>query len=257
MPTRDGYPQGVPSWADLVTPDVEGAKAFYGELFGWEYSQEASDSMPYTMAYRKGMAAAGIGDLPDGSQMPTVWSTYFAVDNVDTSIAAISKAGGSIMMGPMDVTDAGRMAFALDPTGAVFGIWQAGTHFGAAIVNEHGAMNWNELISSDLDKALPFYEAVFGHTFETAQTPTGPYTAISAGDRAVAGAMPKPKPEIPDGWGVYFAVDDAKRAVETVTNNGGKLDYYPMEIPDIGVITGVADPYGAHFTVIQLAQPVD
>jgi len=257
MPTRDGYPQGVPSWTDLVTPDVEGAKVFYGQLFGWEYTQQESGGMPYTMAYRNGLAAAGIGDLPEQSQMPTVWSTYFAVDDLDHSVTKINEAGGSIMMDPMDITDAGRMAFALDPTGAVFGIWQTGNHFGAAIVNEHGALNWNELRSSDLDKALPFYEAVFGHTFETAQTPTGPYTAISAGDRAVAGAMPKPKPEIPDSWGVYFAIDNAKEAVDTVTSNGGQLDYYPMEIPNIGTITGVSDPYGAHFTVIQLAQPVD
>lgn len=257
MPTRDGYPQGVPSWADLVTPDVEGAKTFYSDLFGWEYTQGGTDSMPYIMAQRNGLAAAGIGEMPEDSDMPTVWSTYFAVDDVDRTITAIGENGGSMMMGPMDVFDAGRMAFAFDPTGAVFGIWQAGNHFGAAIVNEHGAMNWNELLSGDLDSALPFYQAVFGHTYETSQGPSGPYTAISAGDRVVAGAMPKPSDEIPNHWGVYFAVDDTPDAIATATAKGGQVVYGPMDIPDVGVFAGLTDPFGAHFTVIQLSQPVD
>jgi len=257
MPTRDGYPEGVPSWTDLVTPDVEGAKSFYADLFGWEYTEGDSDSMPYTMAQRNGLPAAGIGEVPDGSAMPTVWSTYFAVDDVDATVAKITDAGGSIMMGPMEVEEAGRMAFATDPTGAIFGIWQAGNHFGAAIVNEHGALNWNELLSGDLDTALPFYAAVFGHTFETSPGLIGPYTAVSAGDRVVAGAMHKGIVEIPDSWSVYFAVDDATKAQETTTSRGGSIVYGPMDIPNVGIITGLVDPFGAHFTVIQLAQPVD
>jgi len=64
-------------------------------------------------------------------------------------------------------------------------------------------------------------------------------------------------PEIPNHWGVYFAVDDTASAIETAEANGGHVTYGPWDIPDVGVFAGLADPYGANFTVIQMAQPVD
>lgn len=257
MPTRHGYSEGIPSWADLGTPDVEGAKAFYNAVFGWEYQDEETDSNPYSMALQKELSAAGIGPL-QGENMPTVWSTYFAVDDADAAAARITNAGGSLLMEPFDVMDAGRMAFASDPTGAVFGIWEAKTHFGAAIVNEHGALNWNELLTDDLDTALGFYSEVFGHRIETADLGNGfMYSTINVDDRAVGGAMAKPNEEIPNHWGVYFAVDDAADAAETITSNGGTVVFGPTETEGVGIFVGATDPSGARFTVIQLASPVD
>jgi predicted enzyme related to lactoylglutathione lyase len=256
MPTRESYAEGTPSWTDLSTPDVEGAKAFYHDLFGWEYTEEETDSTPYVLATQKGLDAAGIGELPD-KNMPSVWSTYFAVEDADATATKIKEAGGSLRMECLDVMDAGRMAFAADPNGAVFAIWEAKNHSGAAIVNEHGAMNWNELLSDNLEAGLDFYSTVFGSTHETTQTPDGGYTSFAVGGRVVAGAMPKADPEIPNNWGVYFAVDDTARAIETAGANGGHVTYGPMEIHDVGIFAGIADPFGANFTVIQLAQPVD
>ena len=144
-----------------------------------------------------------------------------------------------------------------DPTGAVFGIWQAGTHFGAAIVNEHGALNWNELLSDDLPTALPFYEKMLRFTHKTSEGLNGPYTTLSIGDRAVAGAMPPPAEDIPNNWGVYFAVYNATDAMEAATENGGHILFGPMEVPEVGTIVWITDPTGANFTVIELATAVD
>lgn len=256
MPTRDGYPEGTPSWVDLGTTDLDTARGFYAELFGWEYEEAETDSAPYLMASRNGLSAAGMGANADPN-MPTVWSTYFAVDNADATAKKIMEAGGSLMLEPFDVMEAGRMAFGIDPTGAVFGVWEAKNHFGAAIVNEHGGLNWNELLTDDVGRAQDFYGAVFGWAFETSEMPNGPYTTFAVGDRVVGGMMPKPDPEIPNHWGCYFAVDDAAKAIETATAGGGSVTYGPMEVPDVGVFAGIVDPTGGHFTVIQLASPVD
>ena len=254
MPTRDGYAEGIPSWIDLATPDLDGAKSFYGELFGWEFEDTDSGMGPYTMVSKNGLVAAGIGIAPEGQ--PSTWSTYFAVDDADATSARIEKAGGSLMMDCLDVPG-GRLGFAADPTGAVFGIWQAGEHFGAAIVNEHGSLNWNELTSDNLESALPFYEKVFGHTIGRTQNPTGEYVHFSVNDREIAGAMAPPVGNIPNNWGVYFAVDDTQEAIDAALANGGSKTYGPMEVSDVGVFAGLQDPFGAHFTVIQLASPVD
>ena len=36
MAERTKYANGVFSWADLSTTDEDGAKLFYGALFGWQ-----------------------------------------------------------------------------------------------------------------------------------------------------------------------------------------------------------------------------
>ena len=61
MPERTSHPPGTISWTDLATTDPEGAKAFYGALFGWEYEDmEAGEDAIYSMAKLRGRSAAAI-----------------------------------------------------------------------------------------------------------------------------------------------------------------------------------------------------
>ena len=256
MPTRDGYQEGIPAWVDLATTDVDAAKHFYAGLFGWEYQDPEDRSIPYWMAMRHGRMAAGIGPTQEGVSF-SVWSTYFAVDDADATVEKIRNAGGQVVAAPMDILDSGRMAIAADPTGAVFGVWQSREHKGAGIVNEHGSLNWNELTSDDLDTALRFYKAVFGHETETSPGVSGPYTVLSVGGRGVAGAMQPPTEDIPNNWGVYFAVDDATEALDATLASGGRHVYGPMEKEDVGIFVGIVDPTGAMSTLIQLAHEMD
>lgn len=251
MPTRDGYAEGIPSWVDLVTTDVEGARSFYGALFGWEYRGEDVGSDPYTMAYRNGQVAAGLGPL-QGEASP-FWTSYFAVDDADRTAHAIEEHGGHLLSGPGDVADAGRMAMATDPAGAVFGIWQAGRHFGAAIVNEHGGLNWNELITDDIDAVAPFYQSVFGYEVE----PEDGYRMFRVEGREVAGGGNKPRPDIPNHWNVYFAVADMPAAIAATESGGGAIVIEPREAEGVGVIARISDPQGAAFNIIELAVEID
>lgn len=255
MPKRDRYDQGVPSWADLASSDLEGAKRFYSALFGWDCQDREAENGPYSIAFQKGEPAAGIYQTQ--GDMTSVWTTYIAVDDADATAERIREAGGRILMEPFDARDSGRMAIASDPTGAIFAIWQARNHIGAAIVNEHGALNWNELISDHLDTALDFYRSVFGYETESEETPSGrEYHLLKVGGRGVAGAMEPPKPEIPNQWSIYFAIDDVATAEDVVKENGGTVVFGPVEA-EVGTFLGIGDPYGAQLTLIQLAAPVD
>lgn len=256
MATRESYAEGIPCWVDLVASDVDRATSFYGPLLGWEF-ETGEAGLGYVMALRNGLPAAGIGTLPDPEESP-VWSTYFAVDNADETCRAIVRSAGKLVLEPADVADLGRMAFATDSTGADFGIWQAGEHFGAAIVNEHGGLNWNELVTDEPQRALDFYTSVFGHGIETASTPSGrQYSMLKVGPREVAGVIAPPKPGHKSEWTVYFAVADAGSAAATAGDGGGKILYGPIDQPDVGTFVGLEDPLGARFTVIQLANEVD
>ncbi len=167
MPNRTSYAQGTPNWADLQTTDTQAAKAFYGGLFGWEYDdQPMPQGGAYSMATLRGEQVAAIAPQSPETKaagMPPAWNTYLAVDSVDQAAAQVEAAGGQLAMAPFDVMDAGRMAFVIDPSGAAVALWQANKHIGATLVNEPGALIWNELITDD-PKAAEFYTRLLGVT---------------------------------------------------------------------------------------------
>ncbi len=254
MPTRDRYAEGVPCWVDLATTDLEGAKTFYGPLFGWDYSETPQDQVPYLMATKNGLTAAGIGLLTDG-RTPPVWSTYFAVENANATARKITAAGGSLLMDCLDLPGAGRLTFSTDPMGAAFGIWQAREHIGAAIVNEPGSLTWNELNTANVQEAVGFYETVFGHTSQAMTRSSGAaYAFLLSGQRPVA-AVNEAADE-PSEWLVYFAVEDMEAALNVVESSGGTVLWGPKRAVT-GILAELADSAGARFRVIQLASPKD
>ncbi|MCU0267611.1 MAG: VOC family protein [Acidimicrobiales bacterium] len=257
MPERNAYQDGVPNWVDLPTPDAEASKAFYGALFGWEFTEEPTDrGVPYVMGRKAGRAVAGMMQKAPDDPTPTFWTNYVAVDDVDVTAAKVSAAGGTVVLEPMDVMESGRMALVADPTGAFLGLWQAGNHIGAELVNEPGAITWNELTTPDVPAAAAFFAEVLGWRAETQAMATGDYTVFLVGDRAIAGAMPPPMEGIPASWTVYFAVEDCDAAVAAAQGLGAAL-VVPAIDAEPGRFALVADPQGAMFWVMQLAQPGD
>ena len=163
MPERDGYIPGVPCWVDTQQPDAAVAADFYHRLFGWE----VEDAMPpgadghYFIGRIRGGDVAAIASQTPETRAPT-WNTYVWVDDVDASAAVVKDAGGTVLAGPFDVMDAGRMAVVSDTEGAALCLWQARQHRGARVVNEHGSLNFNGLHTRDVEAAKAFYGAVFG-----------------------------------------------------------------------------------------------
>ena len=255
MPTRTQYAQGTPNWVDLQTTDQSAAKQFYASLFGWGYDD---NPMPqggvYSMATAHGETVAAIAPLPPGAPeaMPPMWNTYIAVDDVDAAADKVAAAGGQVLMPPVDVGDAGRMAFVADPTGVAVGLWQANRHIGATLVNETGAVIWNELITDKPDAALAFYQAVVGLTTEMAPGQQN-YMLLKVDGTYVGGCMEPPMPGVPNQWAVYFAVEDAEATVAKATANGGQVLVEPFDIPSVGRCAVLADPQGAVFSVLKPA----
>jgi uncharacterized protein len=258
MSERTSYAPGTPCWVDLGSPDLDASVEFYSALFGWEVP--ASENIEQTGGYRRatkgGADVVGMMPLMQEGQ-PPAWSTYVSVADANATAAAVTDAGGSTIAEPMDVMGLGTMAVFADPTGAVFGIWQPGSFPGAGIVNEPGALSWNELNTRDLEGAKAFYGGVFGWTFEDNDMgEAGTYTTISLGEDMVGGILNMTErgvPEqVPAHWQVYFAVEDTDAAVAQVEQSGGSVMVPPMEVP-AGRFSILVDPHGASFAVIALA----
>ncbi|MEV0947208.1 VOC family protein [Rhodococcus sp. NPDC049939] len=255
MPIKSEYAQGTPNWVDVQTTDQAAAKTFYSELLGWEYDdQPMPDGPVYSMATVRGENVAAIApQSPNAANagVPAMWNTYIAVDNVDDTVRKVADAGGQVLMPPFDVTEAGRMAFVADPTGATFGLWQANKHIGATLVGDPGACIWNELVTGDVDMAAAFYGSVVG--LSTSQMPMGSgdtYTVLHAGEEQVGGCTRPAEEGTPNHWRVYFAVDDVDASAAKVVELGGTIVEEAVTIPTVGRMAGVADPQGAVFSIM-------
>ncbi|MCS7481184.1 VOC family protein [Umezawaea endophytica] len=247
MVTRDtAWPAGTPAWADLGA-DVDKAKEFYSGLFGWEVEQLEPAEMGYWSAKLGGRKVVGLGVQQDTSQPPS-WTTYLATDDVDATAAKVRTAGGQVLVEPSDVLGQGRMAIALDPAGAVFGLWQSGEHTGAQIANEPGAVAWSEHMSHDFEGSKKFYAEVFGFAYDDLSSGDFQYSAASLGDQAVAG-IGGAFAEAPSSWVTYFSVADTDAAVARISELGGHVILPPSDSP-YGRSALVSDDQGTVFAVI-------
>jgi uncharacterized protein len=253
------YAPGTPSWVELSSPDTDAAAAFYGELFGWEATAPDTDHGGYRQFQQDGKSVGGLmGHMQDGQ--PTVWTTYFSVADADETTAKVKDAGGSVMVEPMDVSELGRMAVFVDPTGAVFGVWQPRAFQGAELKNAPNSLCWTEVLTRDPDRNKEFYPAVFGWGMGRApfEGPPESYVVWENNGDQVGGMMPMTDeffpPEIPPHWGICFEVADCDGIVARARELGATITYEGMDMP-IGRLAGFVDPQGASFSVLQPVAP--
>ena len=119
----DLYKQGVFSWAELATTDVEGAKRFYTGLLGWTTEQVPMEGMTYTLAKVGEERVAGImlNQCPGGEIKPQ-WGIYITVDDVDATAKKAEELGGKVLMPPIYIPNVGRIAALMDPQGVMFSV---------------------------------------------------------------------------------------------------------------------------------------
>jgi uncharacterized protein len=256
MGKRETYEPGTFCSVDLATPDREGAKSFYGSLFGWDAEDVPADGTTYTILRVNGDAVAGCFDQPVDQQeagIPPNWVSYVSTEDADAIAAKAGELGGQVLQEPFDLMDVGRLAVLQDPTGGVLAVWQPGTHAGVARVNEPGCLTWNELATGDPQGALGFYTGLFGWGSQVMEAAGGPpYTIITVGERSNGGIRPlSPEEEeagVPPHWIPYFDVESLETTIERSGELGGAKLFGPMDFP-AGRIAAVRDAQGAAFAL--------
>ncbi|WP_431679467.1 VOC family protein [Kitasatospora sp. KL5] len=250
-------PEGTPCWVDAMFHDVEGAKEFYSAVLGWTFGEASAEFGNYTQAYKDGKAVAAVVPPMPGEEMPSVWCLYFASPDAAATAEKVRAAGGEIMMEPMQVGDFGTMALAREPSGAVFGIWQADKHEGFEMVGEPGSYTWAELCTRDPARADAFLSAVF--PYRAQQMEAGgeiDYRVYNVGENPVLGRMEMGSDfpaEVPPFVSVYFGVSDCDAAVTKATELGARLVFGPMDSP-FGRFAAFTDPQNAPFAVIDMGR---
>ena len=181
--------------------------------------------------------------------MPPAWTIYLA--SAEGDVERVRSLGGQVMLEPMAVGDAGTMAVCVDPTGAVFGLWQPVDFIGAAVEGEHGGLAWSEVNTRDAAAACDFYGKLFGLTAHKLEGQE--FFIMQRGDEMLFGVMQMDEQwgDLPPHWLGYFAVDNTDAAVERVLAAGGSVSIPAFDTP-YGRFAVIVDPYGAAISLAQL-----
>jgi len=252
MPKRDVTPNGAPIWIDLVSSDTAKSRAFYGELFGWEFGEAQEQFGGYTNATKDGLPIAGLmNKTPEMGEIPDLWSVYLCTDDIKQVADDVPTNGGTVSVPPMDVADLGTMAVLADAGGAMIGAWQPGEHKGFGLLEEPGTPSWFELHTRDYDASVRFYEKVFGwETFVVADAPEFRYTTRADGPGGMLAGVMDAAAFLPEGvpahWSIYFEVDDVDAALARTVELGGSI-IRPGEDTPYGRLAQAADSTGALF----------
>jgi uncharacterized protein len=252
MPEMKKYPPGAFCWVELATSDSGSAKAFYTGLFGWTVNDiPMGDQGTYHMFLKDGKQVGAMYQM--GAQeksAPPHWNNYVSVNSADECAGNVKKLGGSVVAGPFDVMDNGRMAAVTDAQGAAFALWQPAKTAGVSLFGETGALCWNELYTTDIVSARKFYSSLFG--WKLKESPE--YTEVHVAGNGIGGMMQitEEMRGMKPGWFPYFAVSDIKASVAEVKKLRGAVHLPPKDIPNVGTISMIADPQGASFFIIQV-----
>jgi predicted enzyme related to lactoylglutathione lyase len=255
--------QGEFIWYELMTPDIDGARSFYGALGLGMSAQSDMPGQDYRMiAYGQAMVGGAMeldADMLAHGAAP-MWLGYIAVADVDAAAAKIVELGGHLFVPPRDIPGVGRFAMAADPQGAPFYLMR-GASDEISTVYADGAVGhwgWNELWTPDPDAALAFYGAVFGWRQEGTMPmgPAGDYRFIFAGETRLGAIGPRAVistgNEVGAGafWRHYFRLPSIDAAIAAIGAQGGTITDGPHDVPDGDTIIVGRDPQGAQFALV-------
>jgi predicted enzyme related to lactoylglutathione lyase len=248
-----------PIWVDLASSDPVAAQQFYGKLFGWNVEVSPDPQYGgYGVAKIDGKDVAGIGGkmMPEA---PTAWSVYIGSNDADAVVALVQAAGGAVIAPPMAVGDQGRMAVFTDPAGAFISIWQPETMMGF-ISGVPGTFAWAELNARGLERAVPFYRAVFGwepHVSPMGDEPGAPmYTEFHLGEKSIGGGTeinPMVPADVPSYWLAYFSTEDVDATQRKAIELGATELLAPRDFAG-GRFGVLSDPEGAVFGLLKFAR---
>jgi predicted enzyme related to lactoylglutathione lyase len=257
MATKLTHAPGTFCWPELSTTDQRAAEKFYSGVFGWTIQETPmGPDAHYTVFLKDGQdvaAATTINAEQAKMGVPPNWLSYVSTASVDDSVAKARTAGATLLAGPFDVMELGRMAVLADPTGAAFALWQGKTHGGISLFGATGSLVWTELVTPDVAKSTAFYSTLFGWTAEPMPMPDFTYTVMKRGADSAGGVMPLQAHmgKVPPHWMPYFAVDDVDATVARALSLGGTVCAPAMDIQDVGRMAILTDGQNASFAILK------
>jgi predicted enzyme related to lactoylglutathione lyase len=242
-------------WYELATTDIEAAKAFYTGVVGWTTVETAPGDAGYTLFLAGDTPAAGLTKLPAEAIRTGAlaqWNGYVGVADVDAAAARVKQLGGTVYIPPTD-TNVSRFSVVADPQMATLVLVKGRerNQDESGQPGMPGRIAWHELLTSDLDKAVAFYSALFGWKKAHARSgPEGTYQNFAIGKETVGGMGLKPADWPRPLWFYYINVAGVEAAAKRVKSHGGQVLSGPSAVPGGAWVLHCRDPQGVPFSLI-------
>jgi uncharacterized protein len=259
QPASGEHHVGKVVWADLVTPDLDAAKRFYGALFGWTFNDVPGDRN-YALALLEGEPVAGLFQkpLPAGQSKQPAWLTFIAVRDVDAAEQAALQRGGKVLFKSHDYAKRGRQATLADPDGAVFAVLAAEGGDPPDYLAKPGEWIWSAVLVRDPKRETTFYKSLFGYELydladEGGGTGEAQHYILSSDNFARAGlnVLPGDSMRRYPHWLNFVRVTDAADTAKKAVQLGGRVLVEPRIDRQGGHLAVLADPSGAPFGVME------
>ena len=190
-------------WYELMTTDMDAAKAFYADVVGWGTQDVSTPGVAYTLFTAGGASVSGLMDLPEdarASGLRPSWIGYVGVNDVDAAAERVKQLGGAVHVPPTDIPNISRFSIAVDPQMATIALlkWLNGGQEQPTELDAAGRIGWHELLAADWEQAWTFYRQLFGWQKADADTgAVGTYQLFSAAGQTIGGMFTKPA-TVPD-----------------------------------------------------------
>jgi len=258
QPPSGEHHDGKIIFAQLVTPDLAKAKAFYGSLFGWTFKDLPIGRLPFCEAFLGDQAVAAMVEkpLPVATHGQPFWLTYISARDVDAATAAAKAHGAKLLSAPRTIPGLGRRAILFDPQGAVFALLDSASGDPPDELAAPGDWVWSSLITNDPAADSDFYADLFHYDL---YRPAGPQEsdrliAASGGyARASINPLPVRRPDAGPSWVDFIRVSDVAAAAQKAAELGGRILVAPHADRQGDQVAVLADPAGAVFAVLALS----
>ena len=252
----DGNPgQRLPGkfiWIDLATENPNGARDFYGAVFGWKFREIENARVPYTLIEN---ATGKVGGMfrqvrPPGAKVGSKWISVMSVEDPSKAARLVAERGGQVLLAPTVVPGRGTHALFRDPEGAVFGVLaNDGGDPPDAPVND-GDVFWLDLFAHDPARQAAFYSAIGGYSVDVGEVAGRERTILATNAIARAGVARLPPGAEKSAWLPFILVDDVPGALARATKAGGKVLLAPRAALLGGNLAVIADPAGGAIGIV-------
>ena len=244
-------------WRELLTNDPLASQTFYGELFDWEFESVGAvaglgSNTAYTLIRHNGKLIGGMIDTVALNNRADIsqWVVSMSVSDIDVAVAAFTAGGGEVKTPPTDLKRRGKLAVVRDAEGALLALLQ--TKDGDPVDHEPeiDGFLWDELWTTDVERATTFYENVAGLQAETVDfagsSKSGEsYRLLKDGDTPRVGIMLNPLEGLDPVWVSYLRVQSPAVITARVVELGGSIIVAAQPRPLGGEVAFIAGPSGA------------
>jgi len=246
--------QGRWVWAELFTDNVDTEKAFYQEVFGWQFESRGTGTDTFTLVRADGRPIAGIIHHAKAAEAERSarWLSFMSVPDVARAVEQATSSGGKVVFPPKIFRGRSESAVLADPEGAFFGVVHNDAGDSPDVFPAYNTWLWHELWAKDAAAMAAFYRPIGDYTV-TRREEAGDRTEVhlTAGGFPRAGILELKHKDRPATWLPYVRVQDLQKTVAAVTRAGGRIIMEPK--PDVrhGTVAVFLDPLGSAVAAVE------